>query len=180
MADAKKNPKNAKKPEDLLRRGVAEFRRGNYEHSQSLLEQAVAAAPDCAEAHAWHAAACGRLIEKAWSLPEKVEWLGKMEEAVSAAMALDPDLPLARRMRGAMLLYTPEMLGGDPEAAAADFRYCIEKGMREADVWVSLAECYIHMEDKPKALQALREALSVEPGHRRAKELTAKLQKNKG
>lgn len=177
MADAKRKEKAL---QDLLRRGAAEFRRENYERAQALFEKAAAVSPDSAEAHAWLAAAYGRRIDNAWSLPEKVEWLGKLEEEVAAALSLDPDLPLARRMRGAMLLYTPEMLGGDPEAAAADFRYCIAKGMREADVWVSLAECYIHMEDEPKALEALREALSVDPGHRKAKELKAKLKENKG
>ena len=107
---------------ELLRRGAEEFRRDNIERAQAMFEKAAEAAPDSAEAHAWLAAAYGRRIDQVWSLPEKLEWLGKMEEEVSAALAIAPDLPLARRMRGAMLLYMPEMMGGDPEAAAAEFR----------------------------------------------------------
>jgi len=111
---------------------------------------------------------------------EKVKLLQMLENEVATALDIDPSLPLARRMNGARMLNTPEMLGGDPAAAIDEFRYCIAKGMDEADVWLALAECYIQTEELDQAAAALEEALRREPGNEKAAELLRRLEGGSG
>lgn len=156
---------------DLLDRGFRMFKNDKYEQSRELFEQAALLDPCSAEAHAWLAAVYGRQIDAVWDMVEKIKLLSLLESEIAAALELDPTLPLARRMNGARLLNTPDMLGGDPAAAADEFRYCVERGMDEAEVWVSLAECYIKTDEPAKAIDALEEALAREPQNERAAEL---------
>jgi len=153
---------------DLLERGSSLFKNGEYEQSQKVFEEAVAKHPRSAEAHAWLAAVYGRLIETVWSITDKMTLLAKLDNEVDTALELDPTLPLARRMNGARLLNKPDMLGGDPSAAADEFRYCIDRGVNDAEIWVSLAECFLKTEEKAKAAEALETALAREPGYERA------------
>jgi phenylacetate-CoA ligase len=160
--------------QDLLDRGRRKLADRQFNEARELFRDAVACNPDSAEAHAWLAAAYGRLIE-AGIILEKMKLLPLLENEIAAALEIDPTFPFARRMNGARLLNTPDTLGGDPAAAAKEFSYCIEQGMDEADIWVSLCECYIKMEDWSKALEVLNEALTREPQHKRAKELMQQL-----
>jgi hypothetical protein len=155
---------------DLLKRGRRKLADRKYNEARALFEDAVALNPNSADAHAWLAAAYGRLIE-AGSMLEKMKLLPFLETEIATALEIDPTHPFARRINGARLLNTPETLGGDPAAAAKEFLYCIEQRMDEADIWVSLCECYIKMEDTSKVLDVLKEALVREPEHERAKEL---------
>jgi Tfp pilus assembly protein PilF len=162
--------------QERIQRGYRDFLNGEYERSKQLFEEAVAFEPRSAKAHAWLAAAYGRLIEKAWNLMDKIGLLSKLESEISTALELDSSLPLARRMNGARLLNTPPMLGGDAEAAALEFQYCIAQGMDEAEVWVLLAECYQKTEETAKAIGALQEAITREPLHERGNRLLQQLQ----
>lgn len=159
----------------LLDKGCGMFKAGEYEASRELFEQVLMLDPRSAEAYAWLAAVYGRRIEAVWNLVDKMKLLAQMELQISASLELDPKLPLARRMNGAKLLNTPDMLGGDPAAAADEFLYCIAQGMDEAEVWVLLAECYVKMDEPIKANSALKEALAREPKHERAAEWLHKL-----
>ncbi|TLS50658.1 tetratricopeptide repeat protein [Paenibacillus antri] len=162
--------------QELLRLGRRALADGQYDRSREWLKKAVAVAPRSAEAHAWLAAAYGRMIETADML-EKMKLLPLLEEEIAAAFELDPSLPIARRVNGARLLYTPESLGGDPAAAADEFRYCIDRKMDEADVWASLGECYVKLGKTEQAVAALREALSRDKSHERANELLSELER---
>jgi tetratricopeptide (TPR) repeat protein len=153
---------------ELLDRGYDLFKNGDYEQARAVYAKAVELAPRSAEAHAWLAAAYGRLIDEAWNLKDKIKLLPLLEEEIATALDIDPALPLARRMHGAKLLNTPDMLGGDPVAAAGEFRYCIERGMDDADIWVFLAECYLKSDEPEQAITALQEALAREPRHEQA------------
>lgn len=172
--------RDATRLHDILQRGYAKFKSLEYEEAQQRFEEAAALEPRSAEAHAWLAAVYGRRIEGAWSLMEKVKLLQMLENEVATALDIDPSLPLARRMNGARMLNTPEMLGGDPAAAIDEFRYCIAKGMDEADVWLALAECYIQTEELDQAAAALEEALRREPGNEKAAELLRRLEGGSG
>ncbi|WP_408976338.1 AMP-binding protein [Paenibacillus jiagnxiensis] len=160
--------------QDLLHQGRRKLTDRKPNEARELFEKAVALKPDSAEAHAFLAGAYGLLIEEAHII-EKIKLLPFLENEIKAALELDSALPFARRVNGTRLLNTPDTLGGDPAAAAMEFRYCIEHGMDEADIWVSLAECYIKMEDAGKAGEALKEALVREPRHERATELVQQL-----
>ncbi|TLS52677.1 tetratricopeptide repeat protein [Paenibacillus antri] len=162
---------------ELIRSGSLKFRSGDYEQALKLFQQAARSDPDSAEAHAWLAAVHGRRIEAAVSMTEKIKLLSLLEDELAVALRLDSTLPLARRMNGAMLLNTPDMLGGDPAAAVDEFRYCIDRGMDDADIWVSLAECYAKTGFPEQAVEALETALKREPGHERA---TALLNRARG
>ncbi|WP_309118205.1 tetratricopeptide repeat protein [Paenibacillus sp.] len=162
---------------DLIRSGSLKFRSGDYEQAFKLFQEAARSDPNSAEAHAWLAAVHGRRIEGAISMTEKIKLLSLLEDELAVALRLDSTLPLARRMNGAMLLYTPEMLGGNPAAAADEFRYCIDRGMDDADVWVSLAECYAKTGFPEQAIKAVEAALERDPGHERA---TALLHRARG
>lgn len=165
--------------QDLLDRGYRKFKNRKYEQSRELFEEAALLDPRNAEAHAWLAAAYGRLIEAVWSMMEKIKLLPMLESEIAAALEIDSTLPLARRMNGARLLNTPDMLGGDPAAAVDEFRYCIGQGMDEAEVWVSLAECYMKTDESAKAIDALKEALIREPQNEKAKELMQHLESSR-
>lgn len=164
---------------DLLRHGYSEFMSNNYKKAQQLFEEAVALIPLSAEAHAWLAAVYGRQIDAAWSLREKIELFPMLENEITIALEIDPTLPLARRMNGSKLLNTPDMLGGDPAAAANEFRYCIDQGMNDVEVWVCLAECYMKMDDPIKAKEVLKVALDLEPQYERAAQLLQQVNKRK-
>ncbi|WP_082083597.1 AMP-binding protein [Paenibacillus beijingensis] len=155
---------------DLLDRGRRLLAARKFQESRELFEKAVALYPHSADSHAWLSAAYGRLIETGIML-EKMNLLPLLEKEIATALEIDPNHPFARRMNGARLLNTPEVLGGDPAAAADDFRYCLDQGMDEADIWVSLGECYMKLDDPHEAVRALQEALVREPGHERANEL---------
>jgi phenylacetate-CoA ligase len=162
---------------DLLRRGYSEFMSHNYKKALQLFEEALALMPHSAEAHAWLAAVYGRQIDAAWSLTEKIKLFSMMENEIKAALEIDPNLPLARRMNGSKLLNTPDMLGGDPTLAADEFRYCIDQGMNDIEIWVSLAECYMKMDDPVKAQEVLKVALAIEPQHERSTQLLLQAKK---
>lgn len=156
---------------DLLNRGYSKFKLCEYEESWNLFKEAIALDPRSAEAHAWLAAVYGRQIEAVWGMTEKIKLLSMLENEITAALEIDPMLPLARRMNGARLLNTPDMLGGNFAAAVDEFLYCIDQGMDEAEVWVSLAECYMKTDEPTKAMDALKEAQSREPQNEKAAEL---------
>jgi len=152
----------------LLAQGTRKFKDNEYEQSRDLFEQAVALEQHSAEAHAWLAATYGRLIGTVWTMMDKIRLLSQLEREIAIALRIDPELPLARRMNGARLLNTPDMLGGDPAAAAEEFRYCIERGMDDAEIWICLAECHMQTKESGKAVAALGEALHREPHNERA------------
>ena len=170
--------KNSGRPEaqeivnqkELLRWGRRKLSRGEYEKARELFQRAVMIDPGDAEAHTWLAAAYGRLLE-AGSMLEKMRLLPKLEEEIAHALRLDPMFPMARRVNGARLLYTPEELGGDPAAAVEELRYAIEHGEDDADVWVNISECYIKLGKPEQAEAALKEALVRESAHERARKL---------
>ncbi|MCD9026475.1 AMP-binding protein [Cohnella silvisoli] len=155
---------------DLLDQGRRKLAGRDFHEARALFEKAVALDANSADAHAWLAAAYGRLIEAGIML-EKMRLLPFLENEITAALAIDSTHPFARRINGARLLNTPETLGGDPAAAAKEFQYCIERGMDEADIWASLGECLIKMGEPEKAKAALKEALAREPKHEQAKDL---------
>ncbi|WP_163538811.1 tetratricopeptide repeat protein [Gracilibacillus sp. YIM 98692] len=156
---------------DMLRRGYSAFKINDYEKAHQLFEEAITLVPHSAEAHAWLAAVYGRQIDAAWSLTDKMKLYSKLENEVTIALEMDPTLPLARRMNGSKLLNTPDMLGGDPAKAAKEFRYCIDQGMNDIEIWVSLAKCYMETADLGKAKEALNEALAIEPKNKEALQL---------
>ncbi|MFC5468821.1 AMP-binding protein [Cohnella suwonensis] len=159
---------------DLLDQGRRKLAGRDFHEARALFEKAVALDANSADAHAWLAAAYGRLIEAGIML-EKMRLLPFLENEIMAALEIDSTHPFARRINGARLLNTPDTLGGDPAKAAKEFQYCIEKGMDEADIWASLGECLIQMGEPEKAKDALKEALAREPEHEQAKHLTEQL-----
>jgi phenylacetate-CoA ligase len=159
---------------ELLDQGRRKMAERDFHVARALFEKAVALDANSADAHAWLAAAYGCLIEAGIML-EKMRLLPFLENEIMAALEIDSTHPFARRINGARLLNTPDTLGGDPAAAAKEFEYCIEQGMDEADIWVSLGECLIKLEDPEKAKDVLKEALARDPEHEQAKELIEQL-----
>ncbi|MBO9598741.1 MAG: AMP-binding protein [Cohnella sp.] len=163
----------------LLERGRELFVSGEYNESKAAFEQAIAVNERNAESHAWLAAAYGRLIE-AGNMLEKIKLLPIFENEVLTALEIDPLHPFARRMNGARLLNTPESLGGNPALAAEEFRYSLDHGQDDADVWVSLGQCYMKLGHSGKAIEAIQAALRREPYHRKAQRLMEELLEEDG
>ena len=159
-----------------LRRGIELFRSGRFDESHIWFDRAAMLAPDNAEAHAWLAAVYGKRIDAAWALHDKVDLLEKLDKELEQALELDPALPLARRINGVRLLQTPEMLGGDPAAAAEEFRYCIEQGLNESELWLLWAECYVRMERLDLGIAALQQRLAAAPDDKAAATKLTELQ----
>jgi len=159
---------------ELLDQGRRKMADRDFHTARTLFEKAVALDANSADAHTWLAAAYGRLIEAGIML-EKMRLLPFLEYEINAALGIDSTHPFARRINGSRLLNTPDTLGGDPAAAAKEFQYCIEQGMDEADLWVSLSECFIKLEDPERAKYALKEALAREPEHEQAKAIMEQL-----
>lgn len=164
---------------DLFRRGYNAFKIKDYEKAYELFAEAVAFDPQSAQAHAWLAAVYGRQIDEAWSLADKMDLFQKMEQKITIALEKDPTLPLARRMNGSKLLNAPDMLGGDPAEAAKEFRYCIEQGMNDGEIWASLAKCYLKAADYRKAEEAVKKALAIEPDNEEALQVWQDVQEKK-
>jgi len=162
--------------QELVSRGQHAFRAKQYDAAYGFFERAASIHPGCAEAHAWLAAVYGRRIEAALSMSEQIKLLSKLEEKIETALSIDSSLPLARRMNGAKLLKTPELLGGDPAEAAKELLYCIEQGMDDCEVWLLLAESYIKIGEPEKARDALKEAVRREPENGKAAEFMQQLQ----
>lgn len=158
----------------LLDRGRERFIARDYPEAKSSFEEAIALDGRNAEARAWLAAAYGRLIE-AGNMLEKIKLLPAFENEVKAALEIDPLLPFARRMNGARLLNTPESLGGDPAAAIAEFRYCLEHDLVEPEIYVSLGQCHMKLNDNDKAKEWLQAALEREPDNEKAHRLLREL-----
>ncbi|MFD0672352.1 AMP-binding protein [Cohnella sp. GCM10027633] len=155
---------------ELIERGTEAFLGDRFAESRAAFEEAIALNDRNAEARAWLAAAYGRLIE-AGNMQEKIKLLPLFENEVKTAMDIDPSLPLARRMNGARLLNTPESLGGNPARAAEEFRYCLEQGLEDTDVWVSLGQCHLKLNEPEKAIEMLAVALRRDPKHKKAQRL---------
>ncbi|GAE93919.1 hypothetical protein JCM21714_3038 [Gracilibacillus boraciitolerans JCM 21714] len=160
-----------KKAQDLLKLGYKEFINKKYESAEKLFKEAINLQPDSAEAHAWIAAVYGRKIDAVWSLTEKIELFPLLEKEINMALELDHTLPMARRMNGSKLLNTPDMLGGDPAAAIKEFQYCIDQGMNDIELWISIARSYIKIAAPVKAKEALKEAAKLEPKSKQIAEL---------
>ncbi|UOQ49664.1 tetratricopeptide repeat protein [Gracilibacillus caseinilyticus] len=149
--------------QELLHQGYTAFNNNNYGNAQQWFEKAIKQEPHSAEAHAWLAAVYGRQIDAAWSLTDKIELFSKLEKEITLALEIDDTLPLARRMNGSKLLNSPDMLGGDPAEAVKEFCYCIEQGMDDIEIWVSLAKCYVKTAEHAKAKEALNKAYALDP-----------------
>lgn len=162
---------------DLLQRGFHDMKNGKYEQARALFEEAAALDPVSAEAHAWLAAAYGRLIENSWSMAGKIKLLPLLEKEIKIALDLDSKLPIARRINGARLLNTPGMLGGNPAAALDELLYCFDNGMDDAELWVCLAECYMKLDRPEQAIDSLEKALAREPHNKRAEQLVQRASK---
>jgi phenylacetate-CoA ligase len=158
----------------LLDRGRELFSADDYSGAKAAFEEAIFVNERNAESHAWLAAAYGRLIE-AGNMQTKIKLLPIFENEVRTALEIDPLHPFARRMNGARLLNTPESLGGNPALAAVEFQYSLDRGLDDADAWVSLGQCFMRLNQSEKALEALQAAMRREPGHRKARRLMEEL-----
>ncbi len=160
---------------ELLSRGRELFMIGDYNGAKAAFEEAIVVNERNAESHAWLAAAYGRLIE-AGNMLEKIKLLPIFENEVRASLEIDPLHPFARRMNGSRLLNTPESLGGNPGLALGEFQYSLGHGLDDADLWVSLGQCYVKLGHADKALEAVQAALRREPDNRKARRLLEELQ----
>ncbi|WEK54865.1 MAG: tetratricopeptide repeat protein [Candidatus Cohnella colombiensis] len=160
---------------ECLDLGKNHFLSSRWLEAQLLFEQAIVIAPKAAEPHAWLAATYGRLIEGK-SMMEKIELLPRFESEVQAALEYGPKLPLARRVNGGRLLNTPDSLGGNVREALDEFLFCIKHGVDDADIWMSLGECYAKLGNAPKAVKALLTCIERDPQHVNAIQLLQRLE----
>ncbi|MUT64886.1 tetratricopeptide repeat protein [Paenibacillus sp. NEAU-GSW1] len=149
--------------------GMLHLKREEYELARDFFQSLTDQEPNNAEAHAWLAAAYGRLLENG-SLLEKVMLLPDFEKEVATALELDAELTLARKVNGLRLLHTPKEFGGDPEEAAKELEYAIANGEKDSEAYYGLGLAYLATELKEKAEAAFIEALQYNPNHAEARQ----------
>jgi tetratricopeptide (TPR) repeat protein len=144
------------------------------DEAQAALEQALAANPRDAEAHALLGAVYGAKISAS---PVKALTLGpKVAAAFSRAEKLAPRNPRVALQKGISLFFVPRALGGGAESAERELRRAASLFDQEpetkawpywghADVYAWLGRTLAQQGEKEGARAAYRQALALEPDY---------------
>jgi len=126
-----------------------------------LLEQAVAADPNFAAAHATLAQAC--VWRSFLFTPDEKQWEEKAFVSVEKALALDPDLAEAHLARG-RLLWTPSN-HFPHDKAIQEYRRALELNPNLDEARNQLAVVYNHVGLLDESLQQLEQAVAINPSN---------------
>lgn len=136
----------------LLRSGAA-----NYAQAAAGFEEAIALDPNSALPRAGFAEA----TFSAWSMTSDPKWLARGREQLAEAERRRPD-SLAVRLASGRLNLVP----GQYERAAEDFRRVIDADPGNAEAWRGLARAYEEMQDhQGEAAAAYSKAVELQPGY---------------
>jgi len=87
----------------------------------------------------------------------------KVKEENKRALAIDDKNPHAWASTGRQYLMTPSMFGGDTDKAIESFLKSLALNPQQDETYVWLAKAYEKQGDKPKARNALKHALQINP-----------------
>jgi Tfp pilus assembly protein PilF len=144
----------------LIDRGRALLDKGDSQGAADVLEKAVAATPNLAEAHYLLGAAYGRVAQNA-SIFSQASLAGKARQELLKAVQLDPNHLQARQGLVQYYLFAPSIVGGSEEEAA---KQANEIKKRDAlaghRAWASI---YNHRKQPDLARKELVDAVREQP-----------------
>jgi Tfp pilus assembly protein PilF len=165
---------NEEKNEEMVE-ALKSMQANDYHKAVEQWLQIIEKDPGNSDAHAWLAACYGSIIDEV-SLFKKMKYNNLMEASINEALILNPDSTLAHMVRGRRYLNAPNGFGGDVNKAIDDFKFCIENGRDDADIYYYLGQSYEKNGDNINAMKVYESALIKNPEHAQAKENLKNLQ----
>lgn len=158
-------------PEFLWRLGRSLVRQGErlerkrerlnaYERAEEFLRRAVALAPQEAEARFWLGVAMGRRGQ-ARGLLKSLFLVGPIRREMREVLRLDPGHGGAHHVLGEILWQLPGIAGGDKKAAVKEFEEAVRLTPRYTANHISLAQAYLAMKERDKAVDVLNQVFAV-------------------
>lgn len=145
-----------------IERGRALLRRDDPDHAAVLFREAIAQAPDSAEAHYWLGVAYGRQARKA-NVIRQVRLAMKTREEFERAVELDPNDLQARFALVEFYTLAPMVFGGGDRKA---FQQATEIAARDPAMGhEALAFIYADEKRYQQAFEQLEETVKIDPGH---------------
>jgi len=129
-----------------------------YDRGRRAAERAIEAAPRNARAHLWFGINSGRWGQTK-GVVRSLFLLPTVQEAIRAALELDPTLAAAYALAGNVYYEVPGLLGGDLDESERLFRKGLELNPRFTGMRVGLAKTLIRKKRFAEARQQLRAVL---------------------
>jgi tetratricopeptide (TPR) repeat protein len=154
-----------------------------FAEAEGYLIAAVGKRPDDALIHYW----VGRIDGDQNEIKRTLGLAKAMHRELDEAIRLDPRLADAHHYLGVLLHQLPGIFGGDKEKAVAELEAAVRLTPNEASHYPALAEAYLAVKDKTRAIEAARKTFTIkvsdDPGGlddslKAARELLQKLGSN--
>ena len=147
---------------DLVLQGLEYAKKGNVikeniEKAVQLFEQAIAAEPSYARAHAWRACSLGNLAD--WEENPDPDLFTKAIESANLALELDPNEPEVHRVMGSIKLWFER----DYELGKYHFEKARELCPSDVYIISRYATMLIYFGEFEKALAELERAMRLDP-----------------
>jgi len=131
-------------------------------------ERAISLKPDVAENYRILGTLCGQVIPA--NVLAALSYGKRAKDAIEKAIQKDPRLSAAYVARGVGNYYLPAALGGDLDAAVADFRKAIELDPKSSEAYLWLALALRKQGKNAEARQAFAKSLEIDPNRVWAKQ----------
>jgi tetratricopeptide (TPR) repeat protein len=148
---------------------------GNYTDAVDQWKISIKQNPNDADSHAMLAACYGSIIDKISNFIDKGNYSGMMDNEINNALAIDSNNVIAHMIRGRKYLSSPKFFGQDIPKAIDDFKFCINNGMSNAEIYYYLGSAYLNNNDNEDAKVNFKKALEIDPGYSDASEQLKKM-----
>ena len=128
-----------------------------FKRAEAPLRQAVKLAPGDAQAHYW-------LARQMAGLNAELRTLGlakAMKKELEAALRADPAHAASHRTYGELLRQLPGVFGGDKKKAVKEIEEALRLSPNDTAAYPALAEAYLDVKEKDKAVAALKKVFAV-------------------
>jgi cytochrome c-type biogenesis protein CcmH/NrfG len=147
------------------------------ERAIDAVQRSIQLNDNSADAHSLLADLYGRKISLGTTMFAGSRFGPKVGEQNKRALALDDKNPRVWASLGRQYLTAPKAFGGDIPKAIDSFQKSLALDPTQDETWVWLAKAYEKQPDKPKARDALRRALQLNPQSPMAQEAFKSLER---
>lgn len=148
----------------LVRLGErSKTRRGKLEIfnlAREYLERSIGKAPAFSESHFWLGLALGRIGQTRGAL-KSLFLIGPIRREMRKTLELDPNHSGAHHVLGEVLRQIPGFAGGSKKGAVAELEKAVALGPNHTAHYPALAQAYLDIGERAKAVDILRKALDV-------------------
>jgi tetratricopeptide (TPR) repeat protein len=130
-----------------------------FQEGESLLTSALAQRPNDGVVHYW----LGRIYGAQNEIKRTLGLAKAMRREFEAAIRIDPNLAGAHHYLGVLLYNLPGIVGGDKHKAVAELQEAVRLAPNEASHYSALAEAYLEVKDKNRAIESARNAVATTP-----------------